>query len=134
MSTLSRFAAYMVGLWRQPHWWAENWSGFVMIAWALIPLCGEPLSTHPGFSVLLQTAPSMMWELLGLTIGLTQVTSLIFNNRLMRGFAAFASAWFFSFILVSFARGGNYAPGMAVYGGYVGINIMAMYKLIRGTA
>lgn len=133
-TAISRAYQYLVGLWRQPHWWAETWSGIVMVGWSLSSLLGTPLSDRPAYDALLTTAPALFWQIGGLAAGVSQLSFLLLNNRWLRAFAAALSGYLFTCVMVSFARENHYPPAMALYGGYVGINLMAMYKQLRGRA
>lgn len=134
IQTIRRWLDYMFGLWRQPHWWAEQWSSAVTIGWALSNLVGKSLDDRPTFAVMLDYASAATWEWVALGVGLFQLFALILNHRWLRAIAAFFCNWFFVIVLVSFVLGDTYPPSLALYAGYVGINLMAMYKLIRGTA
>jgi hypothetical protein len=134
ITKIKSFLHYMFALWRQPHWWAEQWGAAVILCWALFSLLGMPLDDRPGYAFMMRIAPGPLWGYLALAAGVFQLGALVVNNRWLRAIGAFMCAWFFSIVLLSLALENSFPPGMALYGGYIGINWMAMYKLLRGTA
>lgn len=122
--------SYLVTLWCQPHWWAEAWSSFVLVSWSLTFIFGSA-TDNPSYTALVNSAPVLFWDIAGLIAGSLQLAGLLLDNRWLRAFTAFVSSYLFTYLMLSFTSQNHFYPSLSVYGGFVGINIMAMYKQIR---
>ena len=129
IDTISRRIARLFQ--REP-WWAEFWSGVTAVLWAGLSWGSvERLGQWPSMRVLIELAADRSWHIAGLVLGGTQLICLLLDRRWPRWIAAFAMCWFWSVLAVGVWAALPWAPGVAVYAGWCGINMLCIVRLLR---
>jgi hypothetical protein len=119
----------------QPHWWAEWWSGWVLIAWGVTALTVPwEMNRHGAYDLLFSIAPEWVWAWSVTASGLAQLIALLINDWRERAAGAFVASLLLGAIGWNFVVGGNIIPVIWFYFGFLAINLTAMAKNIRRTA
>lgn len=124
------------GVFRREPWWAEFWSALTALAWAGFCWGGEPggvpdLDTWPSMQVLLRLGDDRTWPLLAGGLGLLQLGFLAADRRWLRWGGAVAGCWFWAVLTLGVWAAVPWAPAVPVYGGWCGINLFSILRLLR---
>ncbi len=110
-------------------WWAELWSALTALAWVVLSYAStEQLAVWPSMQVLLQISDDRFWQLIGLCLGLAQLTFLFCNRRWLRWSAAIFLTWFWAVLTLGVWVAVPGAPGVAVYAGWCGVNLLSTLR------
>ena len=116
---------------REP-WWAEFWSASTVLAWAsMSSFSGTPLEVWPSMRVLLHLTSDRGWHEIGFGLGVSQLVFLMFDRRWLRWGAAVALSWFWGVLTLGVWEAVPWAPAVAVYAGWCGINAFSILRLLR---
>jgi signal transduction histidine kinase len=131
-ATLLRFARYLSTIYLREPWWAEFWSGLIGIAWGVtFFLSGADVFDRPFLILLGQISETTIWAWFCLSVGLCQLIFLLLDVRAMRWISAFIMSWFPCVVVISFLIDTPVTPTVAVYGGWAGINLFSIFRLLR---
>ena len=132
----SFISALLKQIWLREPWWAEVWSAYVAITWALLAIFVSPVDEWAVFIPLTEVAPIAVWQTVVLLSGVAQMTFLVYNWRPGRWVCAFMLSIFYFFISLSFLT--SPPLGLAIplatsaYSGWAMANLYSMLRLIRG--
>ena len=111
---------------REP-WWAEFWSAVTAVLWAGLSYSSvEELQHWPSMRVLSELGDGQSWHFIGFGLGFAQLLFLIANNRWLRWIAAISLGWFWAVLTLGVWVAVPWAPGVAVYAGWCGINVFSV--------
>jgi hypothetical protein len=113
-------------------WWVEFWSGAAALMWFYISqLSGQKIYYHEIFSELSLVAGAHFWQACAVIIGISQISSLIYNDYRIRWLMCFFASWFWAFLTLAIVQTDTHPPGLALYVSYVCVNLVSMIKLSR---
>ena len=116
---------------REP-WWAEFWSAITAVIWAgLSYVSVEGFRDWPSMRVLAELGDDRVWHVIGFSLGALQFLFLLFNHRWLRWAAAISLGWFWAVLTLGVWVAVPWAPGVAVYAGWCGINVFSVLRLLR---
>ena len=128
----SRALRFLAAIFRREPWWAEFWSGATAISWAgLSYMSVEQLRDWPSMRVLTEIGGDRFWHSAGIGLGLSQLVFLLLNERWLRWGAAVLQCWFWAVLTLGVWQAVPWAPGVAVYAGWCGINLFSILRLLR---
>jgi hypothetical protein len=130
----SRIIRYISSIYLREPWWAEFWSGTIAIGWALsFAISGESLtiSSPHTFEALEKVAPGDVWAWYCLIAGSIQIVVLLLDMRCARWLCAIIMSWFPCMAVTSMLMSTDLVPHIAVYGGWAGINLFSIFRLLR---
>lgn len=114
---------------RREPWWAEFWSALTTLAWVGLSYAStEQLAVWPSMQVLLRIGDDRFWHLVGLGLGLAQLLFLLCNRRWLRWGAAIFLCWFWAVLTLGVWVAVPWAPGVAVYAGWCGVNVFSILR------
>lgn len=129
---LRRAVRATVVVFRREPWWAEFWSAVTAMVWAGASFTSqEPLAVWPSMQVLLRIGGDQFWHVLGLGLGLGQLSCLIADRRWLRWGMALAMCWFWAVLTLGIWAAVPGAPGVVVYAGWCGINVFSILRMLR---
>lgn len=116
---------------REP-WWAEFWSAMTALSWAGLSYWSvEALREWPSMRILTEIGSDEFWHFTGFVLGLAQLLFLLSDRRWLRWGAAVALCWFWAVLTIGVWVAVPWAPGVAVYAGWCGINVFSILRLLR---
>ncbi len=119
---------------RREPWWAEFWSALTALAWAGLSVASvSELRDWPSMRVLTEIGGDRFWHVVGFGSGLSQLLFLLWDQRWLRWGAAVVLCWFWGVLTVGVWQAVPWAPGVAVYAGWCGINMFSILRLLRRT-
>jgi hypothetical protein len=117
---------------RQPHWWAEWWSGWVMTGYGVTALIlPREMNRHGAYDLIFGIAPEWVWAAAIAGSGVSQLIALLINDWRERAAGAFLASLLLGALGWNFVVSGNIIPVIWFYFGFLGINVTAMVKNIR---
>lgn len=117
---------------RREPWFAELWSALTSIAWGTLTYVSPTdMAAWPSMQYLLRIAGDDTWSALSLGLGSFQLIVLLGDYRWLRWGAAVAMCWFWSFMTIGVWVSVPWAPGVAIYAGWIGINVFSILRLLR---
>lgn len=126
------FSAFLRDILRREIWWAEFWSGMTALGWAWLSYASvEDLAYWPSMHVLVQIGNDRFWHVIAFGLGISQLVFLMFNHRGLRWGAALLMCWFWGVLTLGVWVATPWAPGVAVYAGWCGINVFSILRLLR---
>ncbi len=129
---LYRAAQTVPRVFRREPWWAEFWSALTALAWAGLSWGNaNDLDAWPSMQVLLRLGGERTWHLLAGGLGLAQLLFLLVDYRWLRWGGAVAGCWFWAVLTLGIWVAVPWAPGVAVYAGWCGINAFSILRLLR---
>ena len=132
MSAVLLVARHARAMFRREPWWAEFWSAAVAIAWSLLSVVGaDPLRDWPSMRLLSELGGDRFWHVAALGLGSAQLVFLVLDERWLRGGTAIAMGGFWGVLTVGVWAALPWAPGVAVYAGWCGINLFSITRLLR---
>lgn len=127
-----RMVRFAQDVFRRDPWWAEFWSAVTALTWAgLSRASSGELRDWPSMRILIELGDDQSWQLIGLFLGGSQLLFLLCNQRWLRWCAAFLLCWFWGVLTVGVWGAVPWAPGLAVYAGWCGINVFSILRLLR---
>lgn len=119
-------------IFRREPWWAEFWSAATAMAWAgLSWISTDNLAVWPSMQVLLRIGDDRFWHVVAFGLGAGQVAFLVADHRWLRWIAALALCWFWAVMTIGVWMAVPWAPTVVVYGGWCGINVFSILRLLR---
>ena len=119
-------------IFRREAWMAELWSGTAAFAWTgLSYASGQMLSSWPSMRLLAQFAGDEIWHMIGFGLAGAQFLFLLFDQRSLRWVAALAMGWFWGFLTLGVWVATPWAPAVAVYAAWCGVNVYAILHLLH---
>ena len=129
---LSRLLRYLSGIYMREPWLCEAWSGGIAIGWAIVYFSsGADIFGQSSLHLLDEISKASSWAAFCLVVGTLQVTFLFLDKKCLRWISAFFMSWFPSMVVLSLALTKPVSPTIAVYGGWAGINLFLIFRLIR---
>ncbi|MCQ8240502.1 hypothetical protein [Rhizosaccharibacter radicis] len=122
-------------IYRREHWWAEAWSAVVLIGYGLTALRATPdhllaLASSAGLAKLL---PHGWWQVAVAVFGFYQLATLAVDWRWPRAVAAFFATFVAAWVTLDlFVYGHGVQPGIWLGLGWVGVNMFATSRAVRG--
>lgn len=117
---------------RREPWWAEFWSAITALAWAGLGWDTVwDLDAWPSMQVLLQLGGDRFWHAAAAALGVAQLLFLALDSRWLRWAAAVAGGWFWAVLTLGVWVAVPWAPAVAVYAGWCGINTFSVLRLLR---
>ena len=111
------------------HWWAELWSGVLMLAWGIQNLIIPPTYKFFAFRHLFDIIPEVAAELIAVSFGTMQIMSLILMLRPWRWTAAFGACWFYSLMTMAGLASNSIPPGVMLAAVWVPVNMFAISRM-----
>jgi hypothetical protein len=116
---------------REP-WLCEAWSGAIGVAWGLVYFSsGADIFGTSSLHLLDEISHTISWASFCLVMGVLQIVFLLIDRNCLRWIAAFFMSWFPCMVVLSLALTKPVSPTIAVYGGWAGINLFLIFRLIR---
>lgn len=116
---------------REP-WWAEFWSAITALAWAGLSYASrDNLDVWPSMQVLSRIGDDRFWHLVAFGLGMSQLLFLLCNQRWLRWTAALLLCWFWAVLTLGVWVAVPWAPGVAVYAGWCGVNVFSILRHLR---
>ncbi len=113
-------------------WAAELWSSITVVCWGAAVIAAPPeVSTWPPVSFLVRTMPHEWWGVKAIVLGGMQFTALAVDARWWRWGMAIIMAYFWLVLTFAVIATVPWLPGVAVYGGWAGINLFSVFRLLR---
>lgn len=132
MPALQRMALGARTMFRREPWWAEFWSAIVAVAWSFLSAASRTeLSEWPSMQVLTDLADAQVWHLVAAGLGVSQLMYLVLDARWLRWAMAIVMCWFWGVLTAGVWTATPWAPGVAVYAGWCGINVFSILRLVR---
>ena len=118
---------------REP-WWAELWSAVTALAWAGLGWGSTSgitfdLDAWPSMQVLLRLGGDQFWHSAAAVLGIAQLLFLALDRRWLRWMAAVAGGWFWAVLTLGVWAAVPWAPAVAVYAGWCGVNVISILRL-----
>lgn len=118
---------------QREHAWAELWSGLVMIGWGVQSVFdNQVFSSLPAYSFAVRVVPERVLEIVAILLGVTQIWAIVAERIVIRTGAALCASWFYAMLLLSFLSVDVWPFGWPLGAGWVGINVFAFGRLLRG--
>lgn len=116
---------------REP-WWAEFWSALTAVLWSSLSFASMgALRYWPSMRVLTELGGDRFWHVAGVTMGAMQLLFLLWDQRWLRWGAAVGLCWFWGVLTLGVWVATPWAPAVAVYAGWCGINLFSILRLLR---
>ena len=132
MKAFDRLRLNAAAIFQREPWWAEFWSAITAVVWAGLSYASvEDLRDWPSMRVLAELGDDRFWHLIGFGLGASQLVFLLCNQRWFRWGAAIALGWFWAVLTLGVWAAVPWAPGVAVYAGWCGINVFSVLRLMR---
>lgn len=132
MKAFERLARAAAGMFRREPWWAEFWSAVTAVSWSGLSFASMgALRFWPSMRVLSELGGDRFWHLAGVGLGMTQMLFLLCDHRWLRWGAAVALCWFWGVLTMGVWAATPWAPAVAVYAGWCGINLFSILRLLR---
>ena len=113
-------------------WAAEMWSGITAISWGASVIAAPPqVVTWPPVAYLATLAPHQWWGVLSVVLGAAQFTFMTVDARWCRWGMCVILSWWWGALTLSVVDSVPWLPGIAVYGGWAGINLFSTVRLLR---
>jgi hypothetical protein len=125
-----RVFSYLYILFRTGHWWAEFWSAFAAISWGVFNFLNPTPMPFPSYQMITSMGPQDFWEMFAVLIGVFQITTLVYNQRWVRAFGAFAACWFYTLLVLGFLLASPIPSLWPLAAGYAGANVFALLRLV----
>ncbi len=117
--------------WRSP-WAAELGGALTAISWAVLSYAAPTdMEAWPSMLFLLRLAPDEFWQAAGFSLGFWQLVFLALDSRWGRWGMALALGWFWSLLAMGVWLAVPWAPGVAVYAGWVAVSVFSVLRLLR---
>ena len=131
-TSLTWFARHSVRLFKREPWWAEFWSASTALAWAGLSYTSvDVLADWPSMRVLTALGSDNFWHVTGFFLGVVQLAALVSEQRWCRWAASIALCWFWAVLTIGVWVAVPWAPSVAVYAGWCGINMFSILRLLR---
>ena len=132
MRALKALASALAAILRREVWWAEFWSAATALIWGTLSYWSvQELAVWPSMRVLLEIGGDRFWNTVSLGLGAAQVVFLLLNQRVLRWLAALVMCWFWGVMSLGVWYATPWAPAVAVYAGWCGINVFSILRLLR---
>jgi hypothetical protein len=132
MYGLRRLLETLLAMVKREPWWAEFWSATTAIVWsAFFVFSPGHFGLWPSMRVLTQIADSEAWHVMAAGLGLLQLGFLVCDRRWLRWVAALLVGWFWAILTVGEWAATPWAPSVAVYAGWCGVNVFSVLRLLR---
>lgn len=116
---------------REP-WWAEFWSALTAVLWSLLSFASMgALGYWPSMRVLTELGGDRFWHVTGVAMGTMQLLFLLWDQRWLRWGAAVGLCWFWGVLTLGVWVATPWAPAVAVYASWCGINLFSILRLLR---
>jgi hypothetical protein len=104
----------------------------IALGWAItFFLSGVDIFDRSPLKLLSAISHGGLWAWYCLFIGAAQLTFLVMNCRCMRWVSALFMSWFPCMVVLSVVLDPPVTPTAAVYGGWAGINLFSIFRLLR---
>lgn len=132
VSRIQSAIRYISGIYLREPWWAEFWSGAIALGWAAVFfVSGVNIFDRVPLQLLSSISSGPIWAWFCLLVGTAQLTFLMLDRRCMRWLSALVMSWFPCMVVLSIALDVPVSPSVAVYGGWAGINLFSIFRLLR---
>ena len=119
-------------IFRREPWWAEFWSALTAVSWSVLSFASmDALRFWPSMRVLLELGGDRFWHVAGVGLGMMQLLFLVCDQRWLRWGASLALCWFWGVLTMGVWVATPWAPGVAVYAGWCGVNLFSILRLLR---
>lgn len=130
--TLREFIEHLRRVFDKTPWYAELASAVTAIVWSLVAwVSPDDMNTWRSMGFLVRLATDDHIQSIGLFLGAAQFIALISNRRWRRWVASLLMCWFWSLLTVSVWVAVPWAPEVAVYAGWVAVNVCSIMRLLR---
>ncbi len=102
----------------------------ITLAWAAVMML--PAWTAPDslvHQIMIQFMPQFAWNAVFLTVGLSGIYAVVFNDLRLRRMCAFASTGLFIYVAISFWKCPVLLPGALIIPVYVAASVLAYWRL-----
>ena len=132
MTWRQRSIAHMRRIFARSPWAAEMWSGLVAVSWGASVVAAPPeIVTWPPLVYLVTLHPHQYWGAFSIVVGATQFTTMVLDLRWGRWAMCCAMFGWWGVLTLAVVDSVPWLPGIAVYGGWAGINFFSMVRLLR---
>lgn len=132
MTFMRRSIAHMRRIFARSPWAAEMWSGLTAISWGASVIAAPPeIVTWPPLVYLVTLQPHQYWGVFSVVVGAAQFVLMALDLRWGRWFMCCIMFGWWSVLTLSIVDSVPWLPGIAVYGGWAGINLFSMARLLR---
>lgn len=132
MRAFSGFIQGASSIFRREPWWAEFWSAMTAVMWSLLSSVSMgALRYWPSMRVLTELGGDRFWHVAGVAMGAMQFLFLLYDQRWLRWGAAIGMCWFWGVLTLGVWVATPWAPAVAVYAGWCGINLFSILRLLR---
>ena len=132
MTLKQRSIAHIRRVFARSPWAAEMWSGITAISWGASVIAAPPeIVTWPPLVYLVTLQPHQYWGVFSVVVGATQFVLMALDLRWGRWFMCCIMFGWWSVLTLSIVDTVPWLPGIAVYGGWAGINLFSMARLLR---
>ena len=119
-------------IFRREPWWAEFWSAMTAVMWSSLSFASMgALQYWPSMRVLTELGGDRFWHVAGVGMGAMQFLFLLCDQRWLRWGAAIGMCWFWGVLTLGVWVATPWAPAVAIYAGWCGINLFSILRLLR---
>jgi hypothetical protein len=124
---------FLLKIMRRPHWSAEAWSALVLVGWGVWNLAAPMrLQDAANYDIALKMFPTPLLELIAIVFGFGQIGALLLDKLVLRLIAAFACCLVYSMFCSTFLLSPSIPPGTVFVMGWVGVNMYAIIRSVKG--
>ena len=132
MTFRQRSLAHIRRVFARSPWAAEMWSGLTAISWGASVIAAPPeIVTWPPLVYLVTLQPYQWWGFFSVVMGTAQFMLMALDLRWGRWFMCCIMSGWWSTLALAIVDSVPWLPGIAVYGGWAGINFFSMARLLR---